>query len=85
MVAAFLSDDHRERLARALLATHSLTDGDLELYEIVKGVDPEAARTWLTRTVREIKRSTEASSIEVEELGDEQLEGLLDAMREDLE
>lgn len=82
MVAAFLTHEQRKRLVDALLATHTITDGDLELYWIARSANPEAALSWLTRTVRELKPHPDSSAILrllAEELGDEHLQDLVAA------
>jgi hypothetical protein len=48
----------------ALHATHSATDGDLELFTIVKRFDGEAALAWLHRTVGEPDPATSEAAIE---------------------
>lgn len=53
-VAAFLSDDQRVRLSRALLKSASLDRADLTLYEIVKTWDAEAALAWFVRQMRDV-------------------------------
>ncbi len=79
MVAAHFTREQKERLVDALAATHTLTDGDFELYQLAKSIDPEAALAWLIRTASELKSSPGEPSVETlnllaEELGDPALD-----------
>ncbi|HXU29485.1 MAG TPA: carboxypeptidase-like regulatory domain-containing protein [Thermoanaerobaculia bacterium] len=90
MVAAFLTDAQRQRLVEALVATHTRTEADFELYRIARAADPDATLAWLTRTVRELKPSPADSAIETldllaAELDSEKLKSLVAAARTALE
>lgn len=54
MVAAYLTDEHRDRLLRALEESPTLDRADLTLYEIVKTWDAEAALSWFVRQMRDV-------------------------------
>jgi len=82
MVAAHFTREQKERLVAALLATHTHTDGDFELYQIAKSLDPEAALSWLVRTANELTAHPDESSSETlrllaDELGDPNLQTLV--------
>lgn len=47
LVAAFLTDAHRERLTAALLRTRRVTDADLSLYALVGAWDDGRRQPWL--------------------------------------
>ncbi len=54
MVAAFLTEEHRGRLLRALQKSTTLDRADLTLYEIVKTWEAEAALAWFVRQMRDV-------------------------------
>jgi len=54
MIAAFLTEEQRGRLLRALRKSPSLDRADLTLYEIVKTWDAEVALAWFVRQMREV-------------------------------
>jgi hypothetical protein len=49
---ALLIEAHKARLAAALLATPTMTFADLELFRLVRELDPAAATLWLVETLR---------------------------------
>jgi hypothetical protein len=84
MVAAHFTREQKERLVDALLATHTHTEDDFQLYWIAKAADPEAALSWLVRTARELQSDPNDPAIETlrllaEELGDPKLQTLVAA------
>lgn len=55
MIAAFLTEEQRGRLLRALQRSPTLARADLTLYEIVKTWDAEAALAWFVRQMRDVE------------------------------
>jgi hypothetical protein len=54
MVGAFLTQEQRGRLLRALRKSQTLDRADLTLYEIVKTWDRPAALAWFVRQMRDV-------------------------------
>jgi hypothetical protein len=59
VLGAALTENQKKRLTRALSATKSLKDADLDLFRIVRTVDEEAATAWLVRQLRTAKPDVE--------------------------
>ncbi|HXU46873.1 MAG TPA: carboxypeptidase-like regulatory domain-containing protein [Thermoanaerobaculia bacterium] len=79
---AFVTEAERQRLSRALLATRTLTRGDLELYEIVRPWAGDEAVEWLADRFRKAEPldgdvGRDAMGRLAEELGSGSLEALL--------
>ena len=51
-LGAAFTEEQKVRLIAALLATATLRESDLDFYELVFELDPEAARQWLVATLR---------------------------------
>jgi hypothetical protein len=51
-LGAMVTEAHKARLAAALLATPTMTFADLELFRLVRELDPAAATLWLVETLR---------------------------------
>ena len=93
-VAAFLSDEQRERLGRALQTSPTLDRADLTLYEIVKGWDGPAAIAWFGHQLREVDPATtegapanlglQVMDVLANDLGNETLQTLVAAARDQL-
>lgn len=94
LVAAFLSDDQRERLSRALRKSATLDRADLTLYEIVKSWDRPTALAWFVRQLRDVDpAATEAAPADLgvqimdslaKELGNRNLQGLVKGAQDQL-
>jgi hypothetical protein len=87
---AFVSEADKNRLIRALLATESLSQGDLDLYGIVRPWANDKAVEWLTRRFREVEpadgnASRDAMGRLAEALDSDSLKALLKASDDDLE
>lgn len=60
ILAAFLTDAHRERLTAALLSTPKATEADLDLYELVRPWHDDRLLPWLTHQLKTADLSDEA-------------------------
>ncbi|HEV7669009.1 MAG TPA: carboxypeptidase-like regulatory domain-containing protein [Thermoanaerobaculia bacterium] len=94
MVAAFLNQEQRGRLLRALQRSPTLDRADLTLYEIVKTWDAEAALSWFVRQMRDVDpaaREDAPADLGVQimeslarELGNQDLQALVKAAQDRL-
>jgi hypothetical protein len=87
---AFVTGAEKDRLVRALLATESLSQGDLDLFDIVRPWADDKAVDWLTNRFREVEPADDAVNREVmgrlaEALDSDSLRALLKASDDDLE
>ncbi|HEV7671098.1 MAG TPA: carboxypeptidase-like regulatory domain-containing protein [Thermoanaerobaculia bacterium] len=83
LAGAYLTESDKHRLTRALLATHGLSRGDFELYEIVRPWAADPANEWLTREFRQAEPIDDGVGRDVmgrlaEVLGSDSLKALLD-------
>ncbi|MEP7012726.1 MAG: hypothetical protein ABJC13_20580 [Acidobacteriota bacterium] len=94
LVAAFLSDEQRDRLSRVLRKSATLDRADLTLYEIVKSWDRPTALAWFARQLRDVDpAATEAAPADLgvqimdalaRELGNRNLQGLVKGAQDQL-
>lgn len=90
VLAAFLTDEQKERLNEAFQATPRLTEAELGLFMIIRPWAGDAALSWLVRKFQ--KTGPEAGGLDrqvmivlAEELEDEELKGFLAAADEEIE
>ena len=89
VLAAFLTEAHKRRLTRALLATERLAESDLELHDMVRPwSDGDRLLDWLIERVgtpglRIDWPSRRAMRLIADELGDEALRKLVEQTRDD--
>ncbi|HXU33395.1 MAG TPA: carboxypeptidase-like regulatory domain-containing protein [Thermoanaerobaculia bacterium] len=87
---AFITDAQKDRLVRALLATESLAQGDLDLFDVVRPWADDKAVDWLTNRFREVEPTDDGVNREVmgrlaEALASDSLKALLKESDDDLE
>lgn len=90
LLAAFLTDEQKERLSLAFQATPRLTQGDLDLYAIIRPWAGDAALSWLADKLRQMEPEAGGLGRQIlrlltEELEDEELKGLLAAADREIE